>query len=75
MGKRWKVKWISQNTVEVDDTREDDLFYMNGDVEVLKRFEELPDEQAELFFEGFLAGVEYCDGQLKHCFHNFINQE
>jgi hypothetical protein len=78
MTRRFKIKWIDQNVIEVEDCEGHDSFYMNGDIGVLNRFEELRQTDqvlADLFFEGFLMGVDWADGQLKHCEHNFIMRD
>lgn len=72
---RFKITWVSQNEVSVEDSEKDDLFYMDGCLKVIERFEALPEAEADLFLAGFLEGVDFCDSQLKHCIHNFIRRE
>jgi hypothetical protein len=72
---RWKYKWVDQNAIEIIDTNTGDCFYINGCVEILKRYDGLPVGEANRFMEGYLAGIDWCDSQLKHCLHNFIRRD
>lgn len=76
--RRYAFKWTDQNTVLVtvdEDTEMEDFFHLSSPVAGMKRYKELPPKLANAFFEGFMAGVDWCDGQLKHCEHNFVMRE
>lgn len=73
--RRYTVKWVEQNLVEVIDEQTDDLWYMNGHAPMIRRYESLPPLQANIYFEGYMEGVNWCDSQLKHVEHNFLWKE
>lgn len=75
MEKRYTITWIDQNIVRVEDHQEDDEFYMNGDVYVIRKYRAMGTQEGNAYLTGFLDGVNYCDSQLKNCLHNFINRE
>ena len=73
--RRYEIKWIDQNVIEVTDLVSDDFWFMNGCIKILHRYEELPPELANVYFEGYMAGVDWADSQLRHSIHNFVQRE
>lgn len=77
-GIRFKMRWVDQNMVEVDDLQTEDLFCIGSCVAALERFDKLKERDpnlANMFFEGFLDGINFCDNQLKYVTHNFVRRE
>lgn len=75
----WDIVPVDQNTVKVINLKTEDEFYLqecDDSFRTFKRLARRDPKEADVWFDGFLKGLYYCDTILK-CYgsHNFKRKE